>query len=112
MSTIFMNSENDKTSGAHRLRLTATDKIDPWKGTSRVALSNLSIYHEWKNVKSRTETINLKYCVQHGMKSIYCLMDLVPYIPDIQNYFKYIIKKHKTLSDSQLLKYISTEVRT
>ena len=46
MSSIFMNSENDKTSGAHRLRLTATDKIDPRKGNSRVALSNLSIYHE------------------------------------------------------------------
>ena len=51
MDTIFMNSENSKISDPHRLLLNLLDKID-LKGSDRyVALSNLSIYYTWKNIK-------------------------------------------------------------
>ena len=50
MNTIFMNSKNGKTSDPHRLLLNLTDKIDEKKG-KYIALSNLSIYYTWKNVK-------------------------------------------------------------
>ena len=45
--------------------------------------------------------MNLKYQEQHGMKSITCLMDVIPYQfhSIFQNYLKYIIKKHETLTD-------------
>ena len=45
MDTIFMNSENSKTSDPHRLLLNLTDKKDLRRKDKYVALSNLSIYY-------------------------------------------------------------------
>ena len=47
-----MNSENSKTSEYHVLMLKLTDKLDLRRGQKSVALSNLSIYYTWKNIKS------------------------------------------------------------
>ena len=52
MDTIFMNSENSKTSKPHILKLRLTDKLDLRTGEKVIALSNLSIYYTWKNIKS------------------------------------------------------------
>ena len=52
MNTIFMNSENSKSSKPHVLILNLTDKIDLRRGEKSVALSNLSIFYTWKNIKS------------------------------------------------------------
>ena len=60
MDTIFMNSENCKTSGYHVLVLKLTDKLDLRRGQKTVALSNLSIYYTWKNVKSSYNNNKLK----------------------------------------------------
>ena len=51
MDTIFMNSENSRTSEYDVLVLKLADKLDLRRGQKSVALSNLSIYHTWKNVK-------------------------------------------------------------
>ena len=51
MDTIFMNSENSRTSGYHVLILKLADKLDMRRGRKSVALSNLSIYYTWKNIK-------------------------------------------------------------
>ena len=48
MDTIFMNSENSKTSEYHVLVLKLTDKLDLRRGPKTVALLNLSIYCTWK----------------------------------------------------------------
>ena len=45
MDTIFMDSENSKTSKPHFLMLSLTDKIDLRRGEKSIALSNLSIYY-------------------------------------------------------------------
>ena len=50
MDTIFMNSENSKTSDPLRLLLNLPDKIDLKRSDKYVALSNLSIYYTWKNI--------------------------------------------------------------
>ena len=50
MDTLFMNSENSKTSDPHRLLLNLTDKIDLRRKDKYIALSNLSIYYTWKNI--------------------------------------------------------------
>ena len=42
MDTIFMNSENSKTSDPHRLLLNLTDKINLKRSDKYVALSNLA----------------------------------------------------------------------
>ena len=52
MDTFFMNSENSRTSEYHVLVLTLADKLDLRGGQKSVALSNLSIYYAWKNIKS------------------------------------------------------------
>ena len=51
MDTIFMNSENSKTSDPHRLLLTLTDKLNLKINDKFVALSNISIYQTQKNTK-------------------------------------------------------------
>ena len=60
MNTIFMNSKNSKTSDPHRL-LINIDKIDLRRKDKYIALSNLSIYYTWKNIKSHIRIINLKF---------------------------------------------------
>ena len=52
MDTIFMNSENSRTSEYHVLVLKLTDKLVLRRGQKSVALSNLSIYYTLKNKKS------------------------------------------------------------
>ena len=79
MSTIFMNSENSKTSDLHRLLLNLADKTDLRRKDKYIALSNLSICFKWKNIKSHLITINLKYQLQHRMKNLNYLMDDILY---------------------------------
>ena len=51
MDAIFMNSENSKTSKPQVLKLKLTSKLDLRIGEKVIALSNLSIYHTWRNIK-------------------------------------------------------------
>ena len=51
METIFLNSENSKTSDPHRLLLNLTDEINLKRSDKYVTLSNLSIHYPWKNIK-------------------------------------------------------------
>ena len=52
METIFMNSKNSQTFKPDTLVLKFTDKLDLKRSENRIALSNLSIYYTWKNIKS------------------------------------------------------------
>ena len=74
-----MNSENNKTLEPHVLILKLRNKLDLRIGEKIIALSNLSTYYTWKNIKTHTITINLKYIRQHGMRNLNCLMDHIPY---------------------------------
>ena len=58
-----MNLENSRTPGYHVLVLKLTDKLDLRRGQKSVALSNLSIYYTWKNIKSSYN--NNKYICSH-----------------------------------------------
>ena len=51
MNTIFMNSKNSLTSDPRRLLLSLINKLNLKRSVKHVALSNLSIYYTWKNVK-------------------------------------------------------------
>ena len=52
MDTIFMYPENSRASEYYVLMLKLTDKLDLRRGQKSVALSTLSIYYTWKNIKS------------------------------------------------------------
>ena len=47
-----MNSESSKTSKSHVLTLKLSNKLDLRIGEKVIALSNLSIYYIWRNIKS------------------------------------------------------------
>ena len=51
METIFMNSEICKRSDPHRLLLKLPDKKNLKRSDNYGALSNLSIYYTWRNIK-------------------------------------------------------------
>ena len=59
-----MNSENSRTSEYHVLTLKLTDKLDLRRGQKTVALSNLSIYYTWKNIKSSYNNNKFKISAQ------------------------------------------------
>ena len=50
MATIFMNSENSKTSKSHVLTLNLTNKINLKRGEKNIASSNISTYYTWRNI--------------------------------------------------------------
>ena len=80
MDTIFMNSENSKTSEPHILKLKLTDKLDLRIGEKVIALSNLSIYYTWKNIKSSYNNKKFEISAQHGMKNLHYQMGLIQYL--------------------------------
>ena len=89
MNTIFMNSENSETSKPHVLIFKLTNNLDLRLGEKFIALSNLSIYYSWKNIKNSYNNNkfkksapmwNNKFELPGGSYSI----------SDIQDYFEYI----------------------
>ena len=101
MDTIFMNSENSKTSEYYVF----TDKLDLRRGKKTVALSNLSIYYTWKNIKSsynnNNNNNNNKFKISAPTwNEEFELPDGSYSISDIQDYFEYILKKHSESVDN------------
>ena len=92
MDTIFMNSENSKTSEHNVLVLKLTDKLDLRRGQKTVALSNLSIYYTWKNVKSSYNNNKFKISAPKWSEE-FKLPDGSYSVSDIQDYFEYIFKE-------------------
>ena len=89
MDTIFMNSKKSKTSKPHILILKLTDKLDLRRGEKSIALSNLSIYYTWKNIKNSynnnkfkisAPTRNDKFELPDGSYSVSDIQDLFGYI--------------------------------
>ena len=74
-----MNSKNSRTSDPRRPLLKLTVEINLKRSHKYVALSNLSIYYTWKNIKNYTKIINLKHHLRHGMKCLNSLMDRIVY---------------------------------
>ena len=93
METIFMNKENSKTNGPHKL-LTFHKYQTQGNSDKHVALQNLSLYYTWKNIGKQYEDNKLQiiappwddeFELKHGSYSV----------SDIQDYFEYIIKNMK-----------------
>ena len=89
-----MNSENSKTSDPHRLLLNLLDEINLKKSDKYLALSNLTIYHTWKNIKNCTRTIifnisasmwNKKFKLPDGS---YSVSDIEDYLSTASKYQK------------------------
>ena len=90
MDTIFINSKNGITCEYHVLVLKLADKLDLRRGKKSVALSNLSTYYTWKNVKSSYKNNKFKISAPTWSNE-FELPDGSYSISDIQNYFDIIL---------------------
>ena len=107
MDTIFMNSENSRTSKHHVLVLKLTDKLDLRKAQKTVALSNLSIYNTWKNIKSSYNNNKFKIYAPTWSEEFW-LPDGSYSVSVIHDYFEYILKKHsESVHNSSIRIYVS-----
>ena len=88
-----MNLENSKTSNPHVLILKFTNKLDLRIGEKAIALSNLSIYYTWKNIKSLYNNNKFKISAS-TWNDKFESPDRSYSVSDIQDYFEYILKKH------------------
>ena len=103
MDAIFMNSENSKTSKPHVLILKLTNKLDLRIGKKVIALSNLSIYYTWKNIKSSYNNNKFKISAP-AWNDEFELPDGSYSVSNIQDYFEYIFKKHGENIDNPSVK--------
>ena len=110
METIFMNSENSKTSESHRFRLDLTDKLDLKDPKKNMALANLSIYYTWKNIKSEYNNKKFKISAPTWNET-FDLPDGSYSIVDIQDYFEFIIKKHETLAENPPIQIYPNKIK-
>ena len=103
MDTIFMNSENSKTSKPHVLIFKLTDKLDLRRGEKSIALSNLSIYYTWKNIKS---SYNNKFKISAPTWNDKFELP----VSNIQDYFEYIFKQHGENTDNLSIRIYVNEI--
>ena len=109
MDTIFMNSENGKSSEYDVVVLKLADKLDLRRGPKSVVLSNLSISYTWENLKSSYK--NNKFEISTPtLSDEFELLDGSYSISDIQDYFEYILKKHSESVDNPSIKKYVNEI--
>ena len=100
-----MNSENSKTSMTHVLTLKLTSKLDLRIGEKVIALSNLSIYYAWRNIKSSYNNNKFKISTP-TWNDEFELPDGSCSVSDIQDYFEYILKNMGKILINNQYKYM------
>ena len=86
-----MNSKNSRTSDPRRLLLNLTDKTNLRRKYKYIALSNLSIYYTWKNIKKSQKNNKFKISAPTWNEE-FELPDRSNSIPDISEFFEYTLK--------------------
>ena len=71
-----------------------SDKISLKRSDKYVALSNLTIYYTWINIKESYKNNKFKISAPTWNEK-FELTDGSYFVPDIQDYFKYILKNMK-----------------
>ena len=92
IDTIFISSENSKTSMLHVLILKLTNELDLRIGEKTIALSNLNIYYKWRNIKSSYNKVKISAPTWNEKLE---LPDGSYSVSDVQYYFEYILKKQR-----------------
>ena len=99
MDTIFINSENSKTSEQHVLILNLTDKLDLSRCEKSIALSDFSICYTWNNIKISYNNNKFKILALKWNDK-FELPDGSYSVSDIQDYFEYFLKNHEENIDN------------
>ena len=102
-----MNTANSKTKHSNKFVYNFTDKLNLKNPNKNIALANVSIYYTWKNGKSDYNNNKLKISAP-TWNDTFDVPDGFYSIAALQNYFEYIIKKHKTIAEvSPVLMYVN-----
>ena len=99
METIFMNTKNSNTNEPRRFWLSLVDKLNLKDPSKNIALANLSICYTCTSIKSAYNNNKSKISAP-TWNDEFDLPDGSYSIADIQDYFEFIIKKHKTLAEN------------
>ena len=110
MDSIFMNSENSRTPEPHILKLKLADKLDLRLDKKVIALSNVSMYYTWNNIKSSYNNNKFKISTPTWNEE-FTLPDGSYYISDIQDYFEYILKKHGENTDKPSIQIYINKIK-
>ena len=105
-----MNTENSKTSEPHKVKLDLTDKRNLKNPDKNKALANLSIFYTWKNIKSEYNNNKFKISAP-TWNYTFDLLDGSYSISNIQDYFEFIIKKHKTLTKNSPVQIYRNKIK-
>ena len=105
-----MNTENSKRSEPHRFKLDLTDKRNLKNPNKNMTLANLSIYYTWKKIKSTYNNNRFKISAP-PWNDAFDLPDGSYSIADIQDYFEFIIKKRKTLTENLPVQIYSNKIK-
>ena len=97
MEVIFMNTENSKTNEPHKFVLNLSQRLDLRSSDKHVALQKLSIYYTWKNVRKKYKNNKLKIIAPTWNDELE-FPDGSYSVSDIEDWIKFIIKKHGTLT--------------
>ena len=110
METIFMNTENSKTSELHRFNLGLTSKLNLKPPPKNMAFATLSIYYTWKNIKSEYNNNEFKVSAPTWNET-FDLPDGSFSVDDIQGYFEFFIKKHESLTENPPVQIYPNEIK-
>ena len=105
-----MNTENSKTNKPHRFKLDLTDKLNLKNPNKNMALADLSIYYMLKNIKTEYNNNEFKISAPTWNET-FDLPDGSYSTADIQDYFKFIIKKHETLEENPSIQIYANKIK-
>ena len=105
-----MNTENSKTNESHRFRLDIADKRNLKNPKKNMVLVHLSIYYTWKNIKSEYNSNKFKISAPNWNET-FDLPDGPYSVADIQDYFKFIIKKHEALTENPQIQIYENKIK-
>ena len=106
-----MNTLNSTINESNKFIYQFTDKLNLKNPNKNMALANLSIYYTWKNIKS--EYNNNKFKISTPTWNDTFDLPIGSYsVSNIQDYFKYIIKKHETIPDNPPVLIYVNKIKT
>ena len=105
-----LNTESSKINEPHKLRFTLADNLNLKDSNKNTALTNVSIYCTWKNIKSEHSNNKFKVSVP-TQNDEFDLPDESCLVSDIQDYFKFIIKTHETLTENPPIKIYVNKIK-
>ena len=106
-----MNTENSKTNESNKFIYQFTDKVNLKNPNNKnIGFINLSIYYTWKNIKSVYNNNKFKISAP-TQKDEFELPDGSYLISNIQDYFEFIIKKYKTLTENPPIQIYPNKIK-